>query len=383
MRFPRQGRAPGRTITRVSFEPLPETPVPVRHFAARVGDRIREVREQRARRRGHLPTVVPYTGYGSTSWIRVLARVLLSSEDLSRLTTAEGLGVRGWRSFTSVPVDGATVTVLVGGERHSVTADRSGLVDAVVPVALEPGWHTIGLQAEEPGQPTLDRPPQEAKIFVVDPAAKLGVVSDVDDTVMVTALPRPMLAAWHAFVLNEHSRRPTSGMPVLYERLNQAYPKAPVIYLSTGAWNVAPTLTRFLSRNLYPPGPLLLTDWGPTETSWFRSGSDHKHRSLQRLAEEFPQMTWILFGDDGQHDEEIYGEFVEKHPDRVRAVCIRQLSPGQAVLAGSARRSSGRPSKAKVPWLYAADGAGFADKLEELGILSRAEDQAAQPQARA
>jgi len=42
-----------------------------------------------------------------------------------------------------------------------------------------------------------------------------------------------------------------------------AHPNAPVFYLSTGAWNVAPALTRFLSRNLYPPGPLLLTDWGP------------------------------------------------------------------------------------------------------------------------
>jgi len=368
----------------VSFEPLPETPVPVRHVAARVGDRIREVREQRARRLGQRPTVVPYSGYGTTSWIRVLGRVLLSSEEVTRLTSPEPRGVRGWRTFTSVPVNEATVTVLVGDERHEVVADRSGLIDAVVPISLEPGWHTIGLQAEDLGpEPPMDRPPQQARIYVVDPQARLGIVSDVDDTVMVTALPRPMLAAWHAFVLNEHSRRPTSGMPVLYERLNQAYPGAPVIYLSTGAWNVAPTLTRFLSRNLYPPGTLLLTDWGPTETSWFRSGTDHKHRSLERLASEFPDMQWLLLGDDGQHDEEIYGEFVRKHPDRVLAVCIRQLSPGQAVLAGSSRRSSGPPSEAKVPWLYSPDGAGFADKLDELGILGRDDEQARQPQARA
>ena len=32
------------------------------------------------------------------------------------------------------------------------------------------------------------------------------MVSDIDDTVMVTALPRPLLAAWHTFVVNEHAR---------------------------------------------------------------------------------------------------------------------------------------------------------------------------------
>ena len=104
-----------------------------------------------------------------------------------------------------------------------------------------------------------------ALVFVVDPQTTFGVVSDIDDTVMVTALPRPLLAAWHTFVVNEHARATTPGMPVLYERISSRYPGAPFIYLSTGAWNVAPTLTRFLSRNLYPAGALLLTDWGPQQ----------------------------------------------------------------------------------------------------------------------
>jgi phosphatidate phosphatase APP1 len=360
----------------VSFEPLPEPPPEVRHRAARVSDSVREWREQRARKEGHLATVVPYTGYGSTSWIRVLGRVLLTRDITQRASTPNPEGIRGWRSFVSVPVDHAKVAVTIGEQRHTVTTDRSGLIDAVVPISLSPGWHTIGLQAENPDpEPTIDRPPNEAQIYVVDPAARLGIVSDVDDTVMVTALPRPMLAAWHAFVLNEHSRRPTPGMPVFYERLTRAYPNAPVIYLSTGAWNVAPTLTRFLARNLYPAGTLLLTDWGPTETSWFRSGSDHKHKSLERLAEEFPDLKWVLIGDDGQHDEEIYGSFVTSHPDRVAAVCIRQLSPGQAMLAGSTGKTHAAPTGSTVPWLYAPDGSIFVEKLSELGLLVDDEKQ--------
>lgn len=345
-----------------------------------MSDSIREWREERARKMGYLATVVPYTGYGSTSWIRVLGRVLLTKDIAQRASTPNPEGIRGWRSFTSVPVDHATVTAIIGDERHDVTADPSGLIDAVVPIELSPGWHTIGLQAQNPGpEPTIDRPPNESQVYVVDPGARLGIVSDVDDTVMVTALPRPLLAAWHAFVLNEHSRRPTPGMPVFYERLTRAYPVTPVLYLSTGAWNVAPSLTRFLARNLYPPGPLLLTDWGPTQDSWFRSGRDHKHKTLERLASEFPQLKWVLIGDDGQHDEEIYGEFVSKHPDRVAAVCIRQLSPAQAVLAGSAGRPHTAPTESTVPWLYAPDGSVFIDKLNELGVLGQLVKDERQP----
>jgi phosphatidate phosphatase APP1 len=204
-----------------------------------------------------------------------------------------------------------------------------------------------------------------APLFIVDPTVGFGIVSDIDDTVMVTALPRPFLAAWNTFVLNEHARRPVPGMPVLYERLLRSHPGAPVIYLSTGAWNVAPTLSRFLGRNLYPRGALLLTDWGPTHDRWFRSGKEHKRTSLERLAGEFPTMRWLLVGDDGQHDEALYGEFAGNHPENVAGVAIRQLSISEAVLAGGRSKAAEHSRGGSARWVYAPDGAGLAEQLGE------------------
>jgi len=168
-------------------------------------------------------------------------------------------------------------------------------------------------------------------------------------------------------VYREHARTPVAGMAVLYERLVRAHPGLPVIYLSTGAWNVVPTLSRFLSRNLYPRGTLLLTDWGPTHDRWFRSGAEHKRINLERLAAEFPRVRWLLVGDDGQHDPQLYGDFAEAHPQNVAAVAIRQLTTGQAVLAGG--RSEPEPHAAQTPWRYAPDGAGLSVQLTELGLL--------------
>jgi phosphatidate phosphatase APP1 len=332
----------------------------------RVDDAVQRWRARRARNAGYTAEVTPYAGYGSTTWVRVLGRVLLTKR--SQRDTETPTGARGWRNFIGVPIESARVRVELGGRSHEIQADRSGIIDAVVDVDLEPGWHRIGLSSEDSQVAT-------ALVFVVDPQTSFGVVSDIDDTVMVTALPRPLLAAWHTFVVNEHARATTPGMPVLYERLSTRYPGAPFIYLSTGAWNVAPTLTRFLSRNLYPAGALLLTDWGPTADRWFRSGREHKRSNLQRLTREFPQIKWLLVGDDGQHDESIYRDFAAQHSDNVAVVCIRQLTPSEAVLAGSSFRGHARSGGSPVQWLYASDGAGLADKLERIGLLDPAPQQ--------
>ena len=327
------------------------------HRAAQIEDIYHRWRERRGRRRGLVTTIIPYTGYGSTEWVRVLCRVVLARAEGAARQRAER--VRGWRSFFSIPVEGARVTVTIGGADHLVTPDRGGVVDVHVVASLEPGWRQIELRTDDSERITTS-------VFIVDPGQRFGIISDVDDTVMVTALPRPLLAAWNTFVLDEHARTPVAGMAVLYERLAREHPGAPIVYLSTGAWNVAPTLNRFLERNLYPRGPLLLTDWGPTHDRWFRSGQEHKRSNLQRLVREFPDVRWLLIGDDGQNDEALYAAFAQEHPANVAAIAIRRLSPGEAVFAGG--RNTG-DSSAPVPWLTAPHGAGLAEALAGVGLL--------------
>ena len=122
-------------------------------------------------------------------------------------------------------------------------------------------------------------------------------------------------------------------MAPMYRELLAEHPGAPIVYVSTGAWNTAPTLTRFLRSTAIPLGPLLMTDWGPTNTGWFRSGQEHKRACLDRLARDFPDIRWLLVGDDGQHDPKIYADFAEARPECVDAIGIRQLSPTEQVLS--------------------------------------------------
>src|SRR3954470_8031648 len=104
--------------------------------AMRIDDAIREFREQRARRHGQVPTVIPYTGYGSTTWVRVLGRVLLTPRRQAKNPGAVG----GGRSFTSVAINRAKVRVQVGDREHLVEADHGGVIDVRLDADLTPGW---------------------------------------------------------------------------------------------------------------------------------------------------------------------------------------------------------------------------------------------------
>ena len=322
-----------------------------------VSDTVNSLRLKTARRWNFVPQTVAYQGYGSTTWVRVLGRVVLTSKPDARQPGGAAAqngnqNIRGWRAFTSVPIQYSEVEIEIGGVTARVHADRGGLVDTVVQVELTPGWHTAVLRAE-------GTEPATAKIFVISPDTKLGIVSDIDDTIMVTALPRPFLALWNTFVLNERARMATPGMAVLMDRLMVEYPEAPVIYLSTGPWNAAPTLARFITRNMYPSGALLLTDWGLTQDRWFRSGQEHKRRNLELLAEEFPNMRWLLFGDNGQHDEAIYSALRpaarrsggrHRHPPALR----QRSRPGRRPLGDRRphrlRRSRGSTPRTAQAW---------------------------------
>jgi phosphatidate phosphatase APP1 len=339
-----------------------------RHVAAVAEDVVNRVAVRVLRRRGWVPRVQVNRGYGTSvdvpaphtrGWVRVFGRVLMSRPETPYRAWVRS---RGWRSFLTAQVEHARVHVEIAGYGYDVRADRAGLVDEVLQIDLAPGRHPVTMTPEG-GEPGV------GEVVVVGPETDHGLVSDIDDTVMVTWLPRPFIAAWNTFVRDESARAEVPGMSELYREYQQAHPGAFVLYLSTGAWNTAPFLRRFLRRHRFPVGPLLLTDWGPTNTGWFRSGREHKLGALRRLRVELPHVRWLLVGDDGQHDPDIYSTVAREAPDRVRAVLLRELTPAEQVLARGLTPPEPDEGAGPVPVLHGGDGHRLAERLRAVGLL--------------
>ena len=315
--------------------------------------------------------VIAYTGYGNEDAARVVGRVVLVphwSDSALGKAAEELLRRRGWRNFLSAACVHSRYTVTFGDAEVKGTTDRGGYIDhRVTGHAEDPGWRRGEIRTDE-SEPT------PVAVRVIPRDETFGIVSDIDDTILSTMLPRPFIAAWNSFFRTESARQAVPGMAVLYQELQDLRPDAPVVYVSTGAWNTHGFLARFLDRHRYPLGPMLLTDWGPTNTGWFRSGQEHKRNALLQLSVDFPAIRWLLVGDDGQHDPQLYTDFARANPDRVRAVAIRELTPAEQFLAhGTAEPiETAEPEPEAVPVLRAPDGRGLHDRvLQVLGLTPR------------
>lgn len=279
-----------------------------------------------------------------------MGRVLLGRQDDRHIWHHDSTDVavpkhaRGWRQFITAPLAHAAIEIVVGEQTVRTRTDQGGYFDLMVfDHQLSPGWHTIRVR-------TTANIWGAARIYILAPDSTIGLVSDIDDTVIITHLPRPFIAAYTAFVLTEEARDVVPGMADLYQEIRGDFPAVPVVYLSTGAFNTVPFLQRFLHHHGYPAGMMLMTDWGTTTTGWFRSGEEHKRQSLKRLAQDFPQIKWILVGDDGQEDPNLYAEFAQTHPDRVALLAIRELTLAQhALIHGQPIAPPGSPHHDLLP----------------------------------
>lgn len=312
--------------------------------AHRIETALRDAVAAVLRRRGWTPTVLAYPGYGADGRARVLGRVLLAP----RAAHPEArVAVPGWQRLLTLEAPRTEVQVEVDGATRTLCSDDDGLLDAV-------------LELPDDG---MDRPratavfragsrASSAPVHLVSPRVHRAVVCDVDDTVLVTGIGSPLVAAWRTFVQDPRRRRAVPGMAALLGELTAGAEPVPVVYLSNGPWNLADPLRRFLERAGFPPGALLLTDWGVQPDRWFRSGREHKRTSLLRLAEDLPGVRWTLVGDTGEHDPALYEEFARGHPDRVEAVLLRDLTLGRGELV--------REAVGDVPVLRGRDGRELA-----------------------
>ena len=327
---------------------------------------------------GWVPEIIPFRGYGTSNRVHVIGRVLMEDpefddetpievdEEGNRRTQVEQVSTqaqRGYRQFFTIQVGDHPVTVHAGRHTVQTRTNGNGYFDVLVEDhGLDTGWQEVTIEAE--GAETVT-----AEVLITADDAPIGIVSDVDDTIMVTNLPRALHAAYNSWFVHTNQRKPVEGMAEFYTRLLEENPDAPVFYLSTGAWNTYETLCTFIEEHNFPKGPLLLTDWGPTPTGLFRSGQEHKKVQLRNLFIDYPNTEWILIGDNGQHDPLTYADAIQEHPDRVKGVAIRELTPTEHVLSHGTASSLvdvERTDREGTPSISAPDGHALLDEYRKV-----------------
>ena len=143
-----------------------------------------------------------------------------------------------------------------------------------------------------------------AHVLVPSPDAAFGVISDIDDTIVHTNATS-LLGMARSIIRNAASRLPFEGVADLYRALHVE--RNPIFYVSSSPWNLYELLHDFMEINGIPHGPMFLQDWGIDESTLIlASHTEHKLAQIQTLVDYYPELKFVLIGDSGQHDPEIY-----------------------------------------------------------------------------
>ena len=281
--------------------------------------------------------VVPYPGWATNDFLYLRGSVVEQGQVEKPDPTGsvwEDLSVTMGR-FLAEEVMGATVSVTVGEMKTTVTTDSDGFFQVEVPVrgTVAPGWSDITVRLED--FPGMTQAPLEisAPVLRPHPEATVGIISDIDDTVIRTGIAEP-LKNWRTIIESDAEARVAfPGLAPLYqalERGDEAEASNPIFYVSSGSWKLYDLIARFKVLNGIPLGPVFMDDWGLEETRWFKSSHGaHKTSTIDRIMGHYPSLDFILVGDSGQHDAEIYAEAVRTHGKRIKAIWIRDVSPDE------------------------------------------------------
>ncbi|NYE37262.1 phosphatidate phosphatase APP1 [Nocardioides cavernae] len=322
---------------------------------------------RRARRReGRSPDhfrIESYGGHGGPEGVVVRGRVV-DDPPLSRAVEGEGVRAavgRTLRSFLTDELPGVPLRVRVGEIEATTTTDDEGYyVVRLAGVRSDGPWvdGTVGLDG--PYRGLVDVPPTPIRVRVPTAAASFGVVSDVDDTILETGVQRVGRMVLQTFTGSALTRTPFPGVVELYRDLARGDAN-PVFYVSSSPWNLHAFLDAFLRHRGFPLGPVLLRDLLGS-----RAGREEKHGRIREVLALHPDLPFVLIGDSGERDPEIYAETVREHPGRVLAVYIREtrLDPGDGRV-----EAVSDAWEHEVPFVLAADSDAVRRHAEAAGLL--------------
>ncbi len=215
-----------------------------------------------------------------------------------------------------------TVRIRVADYSGQALSDDEGYFRLTGSSTLAPGWHPVGASSEKTSA--------IGRLLVVPPGNRLGLISDIDDTILISEVTQKRRLLANTFLKNARQRQAVPGMASLYTRLmaqNAEPASAPLFYLSASPRQLQDAISDFLGHNSFPPG-VLLTKRVSNDFSGdpLLDQFSYKTQKIEEIFARLPWVRFILVGDDGERDPEIYDWVRQRHPDRVADIWIRRVS---------------------------------------------------------
>ena len=282
-----------------------------------------------------IPILLPYIAYVYNDKMVITGAVI---EDKGLSTPEEKQSL--WsnllamiKRYTGDEMAGARVRIRFRGQDKVVQTNRKGVFHTILRVdeTYDPAkeWQTISYTLLDEIVEGQGRVEAEGYAYFVNPKASFLVISDIDDTILVSHSTSFYKKMRLMLFKNALTRSPLEGVSLFYKALHhpdQNGPR-PIFYVSGSEYNLYDLITDFFEYRGIPRGPMMLSEYKTRLFSLLRSGNklQEKQWQVRELLERFFRHDFILIGDSGQKDPEIYLDILRMFPSRIKAIYIRYV----------------------------------------------------------
>ena len=324
------------------------------------------------------PIILPYRGFGNRHEIYLKGRVL---EDNGLAKPAERNSiwhniVAMYKRYVSNEIPNVRVKATFNGQAQVVTTNEIGFFEVRFQFAtpLPPGkdWVEVQLELLDKVVPDQKQVRAGGPVMLAQKHHQFGVISDVDDTILVSNATNFYKKIKLMLFKNARSRLPFEGVASFYSALQQGPQGSsfnPLFYVSSSSWNLYDLLVDFCNYQGIPRGPFMLRGSRLDQFTFFASiHKEHKMAKIRQILTSFNDLRFILIGDSGQKDAEIYSQVVREFPGRILAVYIRDVSNEERDAA--VRAIAGTVHQSGVEMLLVQDTAEAARHAQGRGFIA-------------
>ncbi|KAF2464928.1 uncharacterized protein BDR25DRAFT_296114 [Lindgomyces ingoldianus] len=205
------------------------------------------------------------------------------------------------------------------------------------------------------------------EIIVTEPRG-VSLISDIDDTIKHSAISSGAREIFRNAFIRELGDLTIEGVKEWYTKMAEMGVK--FHYVSNSPWQLYPVISKFFSMAGLPPGSFHLKQYSGMLQGIFEPVAERKKSTLDKIARDFPERSFILVGDSGEADLEVYTDFVLENPGRVLAVFIRDVTtpvgggffdPSVGPIPGDRSSSPSQRGSGSTPSRYTTSSSGFGE----------------------
>lgn len=290
--------------------------------------------------------IITFQSYGTDSHFYIRGRAL---EDETIDLEQKGLFalfINSWKRFESDEIKHTALNIkLPNGKILKTTTDDHGYfkveaqLEGLSSLTNEEDWLPFEIAYDNVNIKRAIRNENRfpGELLIPSETSEFGVISDIDDTILHTGVVSTL--KWKVLLntvfKGAMSRIPLEGAADFYHKLHRGATGEsanPIFYVSHSPWNLYRYLEFFLKQNKFPKGPILLRSFKAIFKRKAQGEKPQKQKEILNILKTYPDLKFILIGDSGEHDADIYIDIAQTHPNQIAAIYLRSVKHKKKML---------------------------------------------------